>query len=360
MTIGQGGAQNDAPFGPEIPPPIDECPHDPCPYESGVTFRCRSRFVYGVNWAWNHFAGDFGGISAWGVTGVSQSSTSYSTNLADMKAHGANVIRWWMFPDFRGDGVRFDDEGTPIGLGDTVLDDVSRALELAQLHDVYLMLTLFSFDGFRTHDTSPSMTEIVLSRDKRTALIDTVVRPLAEFTSQHEHAIRLHSWDLINEPEWAMIGESLHGDPDYLQSDTGTDPISHGDMDEFLEEVLTALRAESSALVSVGTTIKWPHAWDNLDLDFHQLHYYPWVEPLYPLDVTPADLGLDDKPVVLGEFPLADEYTEGLEYTYEEIMDLLMENGWAGAIGWDWSEATLQNKDQVEGFASENACITTY
>lgn len=69
--------------------------------------------MYGVNYAWNNFAGDFGGISKWSLKGVSAAPTVHETKLKDMRAHGANVIRWWMFPEFRGDGVKFDSSETP-------------------------------------------------------------------------------------------------------------------------------------------------------------------------------------------------------------------------------------------------------
>lgn len=351
----------ESPRLPEVPPPIDVCPQDNCPVDGGVSFRCRSRFVYGVNWAWNRFGTDFGGLARGESKGISGDPLRYSAVMSDMKAHGVNVIRWWMFPDFRGDAVVFDENGVPSGLGESVLEDISAALELAQIHDVYLMLVLFSFDGFKpSFFEGPFMTPIVLDPTLREALVENVVRPVAAHVEASEHKIRLHSWDLINEPEWAMIGDSLYGDADYLESDTGTEPISHGEMEQFLAEVNTVLRQESSAQISVGTTLKWPHSWSGLDLDFHQLHYYPWLEPHYPLDVTPTDLGLGDKPVVLGEFPLADEYADGSKYTYAELLDLLWENGWAGALGWDWNQATTANKQSVRTFAENYPCETAY
>jgi hypothetical protein len=265
-----------------------------------------------------------------------------------------------MIPDFRGDAVTFDEHGVPTGLGGTILDDITQAIELAQIHDVYLMLTLFSFDGFRPQDERPSMTPILLDDTLRQALVENVVRPIARHVENSEHSIRVHSWDLINEPEWAMVGPSLYGDPDYLKSDTGADPVSHGEMEQFLAEVNTVLRQESSALISVGTTLKWPQSWTGLDVDFHQLHYYGWLEPNYPLDQTPQDLGLADLPIVLGEFPLADEYAGDSPYSYEEILALLRENGWAGALGWDWSNSTASNKDQVLAFAEDLPCESAY
>lgn len=342
-----------------VPEPIDVCPDDPCPQVGGVEWRCRSRFVYGTNFAWEQFGTDFGGSQSFSGGGISGNPGKYSARLADMKAHGVNLVRWWMIPDFRGDAVRFDEDGVPIGLGESVLDDITQALELAQVHDVYLMLTIFSFDGFRPWEDRPYMTPIVLDKELRTALLENVVRPIAAHVEKNDYAIRLHSWDLINEPEWAMVGTSLYGDPPYLQEDD-IDSVRHEEMEQFLAEMSTVIREESSALISVGTSMKWPQSWTGLDLDFHQLHWYPWMDPNFPLDSTPEDLGLGDKAVVLGEFPAASEYAEDSDYSYAEIMALLQKNGWAGALGWDWGHSTSGNKDAVLAFAEENSCATTY
>jgi hypothetical protein len=343
----------------EVPPPIDECAEDECPVPDGVEWRCRSRFMYGMNLAWVSFGSDFGGRAASGDTGVANRRAVYSAHLADLKAHGVNVVRWWMFPDFRGDGVVFDESGKATGLGDTVRGDVSMALELAQVHDVYLMFTLFSFDGFKPRTDVPYLTRIVHDEALRHALVENVVRPIAAHVEASEYRIRLHSWDLMNEPEWAMRGVSLYGDPVY-QNDEETEPVSHGEMETFLADVNLALRQESRALISVGTSLKWPHSWAGLDLDFHQLHFYPWMGNL-ALEQTPEELGLDDKPVVLGEFPAASAYVgDNPKYDYRGYVKLVREKGWSGSLGWDWNRATAQNKDDVLSYAAEHACETAY
>jgi hypothetical protein len=152
---------------------------------------------------------------------------------------------------------------------------------------------------------------------------------------------------------------SLYGDPVYQNAEE-TEPVSHGEMETFLADVNLALRQESRALISVGTSLKWPHSWAGLDLDFHQLHYYPWMgNPA--LERTPEDLSLDDKPVVLGEFPAASAYVgDNPKYDYRGYVELVRRNGWAGSLGWDWNRATAQNKDDVLSYAEEHACETAY
>lgn len=335
---------------------------DPCPAPSGsVDYECKSRFMYGVNYAWSHFAGDFGGISQWGQPGVAQSAAEHSTKLADMRAHGASVVRWWVFPDFRGDGIDFDASEAPTGLGGTAKADLQKALELADQADVYLMLCLFSFDAFRPSEDvagvfTPGITPIVKDADKRKKLLENVVRPLSKAAEASPYKRRLIAWDVINEPEWAIAGASPYGDPDY-------DPIpelaavSHQEMEAFLAETIKVLRSESGALVTVGAAaMKWSKAWSALDLDFYQFHLYDWINQYWPYTGSPADYGVDDKPVVMGEFPLG-----GLSAaSYSKLVNSLYSNGYAGAMGWQYNEATSGQLADMKAFADANACPTRY
>jgi hypothetical protein len=111
---------------------------DSCPAPNGgVAWDCKKRFMFGVNWAWRNWAGDFGGVSAWGWDGVAGASADYSDDMAQMKAAGVNVIRWWMFPRFLTESISWDADDTPSGIGGTLVADIQKALELAEQHDVY-------------------------------------------------------------------------------------------------------------------------------------------------------------------------------------------------------------------------------
>ena len=122
---------------------------------------------------------------------------------ADRLRTGASAVRdclcvgWWVWPDFRGDGVRFSGTSAT-GLGGTTVADVNRALELAQQHDLYLMLTLFSFDGFRD-DYSPNLQAIVTNSTARSALVNNAVRPFSAAAAASPNRDRVISWDVINQ-----------------------------------------------------------------------------------------------------------------------------------------------------------------
>ncbi len=347
----------------EIPPPIDVCPPDPCPVPGGVKWRCQSRFMYGANLAWTHFSSDFGGLVAWGSKGVSRDPEAFSRRLAEMKKSGVNVVRWWMFPDFRGDGVRMDENGVPEGLAGSTLDDVEMALNLAQIHDVYLMLTLFSFDGFKPVEgvgtlAAPSIEPLVTDPNKRRALIDNVVRPIAQKVATHPHAIRMMAWDLMNEPEWAVSGEDPYGDPQFDPSSELT-PVPHSTMESFFVELTSALREESNALVTVGAaSLKWSNAWSGVDLDFLQFHYYGWMEKDYPYSRPPSFYSLGDVPVVMGEFPFDGVPDAGVGY--QDLVESFYTTGFTGALGWDWNSITADQRAAVQAFSEAHACETGF
>jgi hypothetical protein len=328
-----------------------------------VMWQCKKRFMYGVNYAWHHFGGDFGGISTWNQAGVA-ATPAVDTELADMKAQGVNVVRWWIFPDFRSDGVRFDGNDTPLGLGGTFLADLNKALELAEKYDLYLMLDIFSFDAFRPTTTSYGVTirglnPMILDGAKRLALLEQVIRPMARAVEASPYKKRMIAWDLINEPEWAMTGSDRYGDPSF-NCNSGLQCISHDQMESFLKDVVTVLRAESRALITVGgAAIKWPKAWSGLGLDFYQFHTYDWVNQWYPYTKSPAEYGIVDKPVVMGEFPMT-----GLSgVSVSSLLSSYLSNGYGGGLGWAVTDGQFNwqgTKSILRDFASQHACVLRY
>jgi hypothetical protein len=335
---------------------------DDCPVASGIRWGCRRRFLYGVNYAWNHFAGDFGGISAWGQAGVAGDRDTYRTQLREMHDHGASVIRWWMFPDFRGDGIAFDGAENPTGLGPTTLDDLEAALALAAETDVYLMLCLFSFDNFRPSRSEagvfiPGITPLVTDGARRSLLLERVVRPVARAAQASAYRDRLLAWDVINEPEWAITGPSPYGDQDY-DPNGELDAVTHAQMETFVAEAIAVLRLESDALVTVGGAAwKWARAWTRVDVDFYQIHMYDWINTWWPYSNPASTYGLTDKPVVMGEFPLGD-LTAGV--TYDMVLDSWWSNGYAGAMSWMYDGADAAALDLLAGFAARHPCETRY
>jgi hypothetical protein len=328
---------------------------------------CRTRFLFGVNYAWKNFGIDFGGSAAWAQRGVSRAPDRYCADFAVMRDHGVNAVRWWLLPDFRSEAVVFSAEGAPQGLGGTVTDDITKALEIAARYDVYLIFSLFSFDAFRpTREERGAsvrgLSPIIRSPALRRELIEKVLRPIAKTVASSPYAGRLAAWDLMNEPEWVITGTSQYGDPDF-EPRKDVDPVTHAELETFLREVLTMLRTESKAQVTVGSAaVKWKHAWSKLDLDFREFHVYEWVNDYFPYTRSPAEWGLADKPLVMGEFPI-----RGFKPTERnpnavptsQLLQSFYADGYAGALAWDFSGGA-DALPVLRDFSAAHACETRF
>jgi hypothetical protein len=324
-----------------------------CPSPTGVTWQCERRFMYGLNFAWQSFGGDFGGYG--NQRGVAQNTSAINTKLTNWASNGVNVIRWWVWPDFRGNGVTFS--GTnPTGLGSTTLADLEAALTLANQHDVYLMLTLFSFDGFKSAAQRANMSVFATDAARRQALVTNVIRPFARAAQASANSRRLIAWDVINEPEWAVTGPGIGGDQAFDPQDN-MQLVTHAQMNTLLADVIAGLRAESSALITIGAAaMKWKNAWLSLDQDFYQFHIYDWVHTGgWPYNRTPSQYGVAGKPVVMGEFPPAG--VGGANF--RTIVDYWYGNGYAGALPWQDGTYTI-NFPNLKSFADAHACETQY
>jgi hypothetical protein len=280
-----------------------------------------------------------------------------------MKANGVDVIRWWMHPYFTGGGVTFNG-GSPTGLGGTEVADITAALALAAEVGVYLKLTLFSFDNFRADAMSGhSLKAMIEGATTRKALMDNVVRPIARAVAASPNAARMISWDVINEPEWAISGSDGKGDQAFdpnpeLQS------VTFSVMETFVREVVMALKAESPAPITVGqAAIKWSRAFTAVGLDYYDMHYYGWVDEYFPIGgKSLADYGLGDKPVVVGEFPLQGWTNPNGTLTANQIMNKVFDAGYAGAKGWAFTQDGMwsSNKGNLATFATAKGCAAKY
>lgn len=332
-----------------------------CDFPGGVTVGCATRFQYGVNYAWNHFGLDFGGAAGTGSGGVASDCTGKVANdLADIRANGADVVRWWVWPRLGNGGVLFDASGVPLGLGPTTVADLEAALDLAARYDLHVQPCLFSFDNFRASTGAVRGLEpIITDPQRRAALVEQAVRPFVRAASASPHADRVVSWDVINEPEWAMSGQNPYGDPAYTPQ-TNLQQVSHADMEAFVAAVIAAIREESPLPITVGSAgAKWPKAWSNVSVDFYTIHLYDWLNAQYPYSSSPAQLGYTGKPVVVGEFPLG-----GLTgVPYAQLLDSWYANGYAGALAWAVTDRNFNwpaNKAGVKSFADGKGCAARY
>jgi hypothetical protein len=345
---------------------------DPCPLATGLSHGCLQRFALGSNYAWFNFATDFGGLAAWGQKGVSQNVAQYDGDLATMRSKGVSAIRWWIFPDFRGDGVTFDANGLPTGISATAAADIEEALALAAKNDVYLVFTLFSFDDFTPTTTTSGVTirslaPMVADPTQLTTVIDNVVKPIAQAAAASPNVDRLLGWDIVNEPEWAVAATGdAPGGQDFTPNSALT-TVTLAQMKALISGVAPVLKAATpGALTSVGwAAAKWSWAFNDItSLDFNQPHIYGWVDEYWPYTQTPAQLGYPSKPTVYGEFflasmPFAPDAGGTDSADFATILDTWWTNGFAGAWGWSFSSAPA-NLSLVEAFATSKGCSASF
>jgi len=331
-----------------------------CDFAGGIAVGCATRFQFGVNYAWKNFGFDFGGGGTTGGGGVSRDCAGkVAADLADMRANGVDVVRWWVWPRF-GAGVTFDDSSTALGLGGTTLDDLDAALALAAANDLHIQFCLFSFDNFKpTTGANRSLQPVITDPAKRAALIEQAVRPFVRAANVSPYWDRVVSWDVINEPEWAISGQNPYGDPPYMPQ-MSLQLVTHADMEAFVSAMIDAIHAESPLPVTVGSAgAEWPKAWSNVPVDYYTIHLYDWLNAHYPYSSTPAALGYVGKPLVVGEFPLG-----GLTgVPYAQLLASWYANGYAGAMAWAVTDTSFNwpaNKAGVKTFADSAGCAVSF
>jgi mannan endo-1,4-beta-mannosidase len=272
-------------------------------------------FSVGANLPWITYGGDFG-ANAWrpqGGLAAQGVSLDAFASLTDIRGLGVETIRWFMFCDGRA-GIRFDDDGSPLGLDQHVLQDLGAALQLASASDVRIVFTLFDFlfCAPRAHvagvDTGGHAAVLGDPR-KREALLGHVVTPVLEALANHP---AIHAWDIINEPEWAAAG------------------VGQSSMADFIRQASALVHSIASQPVTVGlASARGLDLVRGAGLDFYQVHWYEKHEPEAPLRRDVREMNLD-RPVVLGEFP-----TRGSRFTTDEILRTSSQAGYSGA--WFWS-----------------------
>ncbi|WP_051326647.1 cellulase family glycosylhydrolase [Aliagarivorans taiwanensis] len=330
-----------------------------------LEYQGKQVYLNGANIAWLSFAQDFG-------QGLDE--TTFNHILDQLVAAGGNSLRWWVHVN--GSASPIWDENSQLVADATsqqaVIDDIKRALDLAQAKGVYLMPCLWSFDMLAiTQQGVDAVAErnyaILSEAQTRQSYIDNFLLPLIEQTAGHPALIAI---DLFNEPEnmteqWFIDRESLPGSlvPAINDIHTTTALFSaaiHQRADELGEEILVTTGPKSLGLYNTdgfgGNNYYSDERMINLGgedapLDFYAPHYYDDMQkegawsPYHHM----ASYWELDKPVVLGEFFATDQaYKPGVhdffgdEVGLAELCPRLESNGYAGGFPWQWANANYR------------------
>lgn len=281
----------------------------------------RDRFVVGVNLPWIGYGTDVG-ASAWypdgGLAAQPAARETLNHAFALIARDGITVARVFVLCDARS-GVRVDDVGVPVGIDPAVLPDLDALIAAARSHGVGVIPVLLDFhlcgprrmaNGVQLGGRSSLITEPAA----RTAFIERVLQPIVERFGDDDSVI---AWDVINEPEWCLRGG--------LFSRRTAVPFTA--MQHFLGEAVACVQRCARQPVTVGCAGTWRlDLVRPLGLDFYQVHWYDrfgWPALMRPL----AELGIDDRPAILGEF-------SGRSRRIAEVLDAAKQAGYEGALVW--------------------------
>lgn len=285
-----------------------------------MTLRRGSGQVLGINYPWTVFQGrpnygcDFGRNRWNSHSGVTAHASEVRADFAALAGAGIEVARWFVFTDGRG-GVAWNDAGELTGPDEQFYDDFDAAIEIAGSSGVRLCLVLIDF-AWLDHPARRAALE-------SGTFLDRVLDPVLD---RYGKSDAIHSFDLINEPDWR------------------TDwPVEH--LRAYAGDAARRIHHRSTALVTLGGgRVRHAKQWDDdaYGLDFVQVHSYPDVR--FPhrddsvFERTAADFGLT-KPLLIGECPWHPRaHPDGHlspARTLDDYLSLARDGGYLGA--WPWS-----------------------
>jgi hypothetical protein len=295
----------------------------------------RSTFLAGANYPYKG-SQDFGN-GAWGYSGVASPTThqEIDTDLGNLQASGARVIKWRLFNDGRY-SPHFDQDGHATGLDPEFFNDVDAALDLARQHNLQIVFTMFT-SGFWTTDCVQKDVHLGGHADsiedpiRRRELIDRAIIPALRHIGASD---RVLAYEIIAEPEWG-VDETNTDQDNRLKV-----PLSPAR--SFVGEIAAAIHTYTPALATVESNRASNMArWRGLGLDYYSFSWYDWMQPWEPLDRPASSFGLD-RPIVLGEFP-----SNGSKYyQLSQVYNIIYRQGYAGAFTWSYG-----NTDQYSDWS---------
>jgi hypothetical protein len=296
-------------------------------------------FTLGVNYPWHHYGADFGCVD--GVhRGVSLPAHRefLLREFARIRETGATVVRWFLFGDGRGGFLC--ENGIPRRPDESLFQDVSAALEIAEQTQLQLCLSLIDYLWLQDHSgkrPAHAHEHVLHFAGGREAFLQHVLIPLfREFRCDPA----IFAWEVANEPEWAI--REFRPVPEAK--------LHIAEFRAFAAEVAGAIHEFGAAPATLGSArLLWLKAWAELPLDFYDAHYYPSCEQETNQDLAQqlAVLPRLDKPLCLGELPAQDPSAP--QYSLANALTVCREAGLAGAGVWRWSKPESTAADSAIG-----------
>lgn len=281
------------------------------------------KFWLGANLPWINYGGDFG-ANAWqkdGGLATPEKQQKLDATLAKLAAAGVTNVRWFMLTDGRA-GIRFGQDGTPLGPDAHLFADIDAALASARKHGIKITFSLLDFHWGHPAQHKGGVqiggrAEVIADPAKRKALIDKVFTPLFQ---RYGKDPAIETWEIMNEPEWITRG---------IGTWVPWKGVWPWDMRDFLREATAAAHRHADQPVTVGSaSARTLGLVKGIGLDYYQAHWYDWFDKGSRLNRPVAEWKLD-KPLVLGEFP-----SKGSKRQPGDILETAKQAGYAGAFAW--------------------------
>lgn len=309
--------------------------------QGGLPFQDMDFFANGMNLAWISFAQDLDRFY----------EPRFTRALDQVAAAGGNTLRWWLHTNASMSPLFTD--GKVSGLHGSNIPNLIRALDLAEERGIALILCLFSFDLLQDQRgvDHAANKKLVEDREYTQAYIENALIPMVEAVKDHS---ALLAWEIFNEPEgmtrefgWTPVRTTMAAVQQFVNLTAGAikrvaphNLVTNGSWNF---RVLTDVDGmhnyyRDDRLIEAGG--------DPLGvLDFYQVHYYPvhFNEATSPFH-RPASYWQLDKPILIGEFPAdgivrrpGQVFRPRTELTPTEAYVYALENGYAGALSWTWT-----------------------
>jgi hypothetical protein len=210
------------------------------PHDARIPFGGGAMFLSGANVAWVSFARDIGPTSG------SPDISTFEDIFEQVGEHGGNSMRLWLHTNGR-HTPEWGPDSTVVGPGDTAIEDLRAILDVAERHDVGLVLCLWSFDMLRK-SFGDDFGEQLLNRNEALlrdsslteTYIDNALLPMVKAVGDHP---ALLAWEIFNEPE----GMSQEFGWDFNRH------VPMADIQRFINQTAGAIRrADDDALVTNG------------------------------------------------------------------------------------------------------------
>jgi hypothetical protein len=260
-----------------------------------------------------------------------------------MANSGVRVLRYWVFA--RGDIAPVFDGSTDrcTGLGPNWISHMQSIFDYAKEKGMMIYPSLMSFDWGRGPHT-----DIFTNDLAQQAFLQNAILPIA---TAFKDSSSIFAWDLCNEPEWIIRSED-GGEPC-----SGCTTFSLVQAKSLFSGMITTLRnAGVKQQISIGSAcIKWlteRQLWNDLDIDFYDVHWYSWATQYYNLvNIKPSEEISPVKPIIIGEMqpnPLSDSFLQSGNWCdgnkcsdHTKIMYRLRELGYSGYLLWAWTDAGI-------------------